>query len=421
MLFQQQTFIITPRHNKVPNGKRKIVRLFYLTCRDAKKVTCWYTPNGTWTRLMMLWRDHLYRFLAGPLMVLCLCLGGLSPHAAAQSGLSNRPPAGSQAAQLEKQGEDLSAQGRFAEAEIPLKQAVEYAPENYELLTLLGKVEGRLGKHAEAIATFRRVVRVEPKEVDGHINLAIVLADAGQLEEALAETSTAISLSPKLASAHVNKARLLADLHRPEEAEKEFLIANQLAPNNPECLYYWGLLEKDRGNLAKQTSLFQQLVRLQPDNLNALILLAQSLQHEEKGTEAISVLRHILQLKPDSENALYMLSMELRRTDPEESNKLRQKYEAAKHKDADLAQVKSLGNEANEAAGRQDWAEAIRILRTALESCGGCSIAGDLHKNLGLALCQSGSIDECKGELQEALKLKPNDPDIMKAYSIATQ
>ena len=37
---------------------------------------------------------------------------------------------------------------------------------------------------------------------------------------------------------------------------------------------------------------------------------------------------HILQLKPDSENALYMLSMALRRTNPEESKKLQQEFEA---------------------------------------------------------------------------------------------
>ena len=320
-----------------------------------------------------------------------------------------------------QQGQDLAAQGRFAEAEVTLKQALEYSPENYELLTLLGKVEARLGKRVDAIAIFRHVVRGEPRMADAHINLAIALADGGQLEEALTETSTAISLSPKLASAHVNRARVLADLHRTEEAEKEFSTANQLAPNNPDCLYYWGLLEKDRGNLTQQTSLFQQLVRLQPDNLNALLLLAQSLQHESKSVEAIAVLRHILQLKPDSENAIYMLSMELRRTNPDEAKKLQEEYEAQKRKDATLAQVKSLGNEAYQAANRRDWTEAIRILRKALESCGDCEVAAALHKNLGLALCGNGNLDEGKEELKEALKLNPKDPDIVKALSVAAQ
>jgi tetratricopeptide (TPR) repeat protein len=323
--------------------------------------------------------------------------------------------------QLMQEAQDLAAQGRFAEAEVPLKQAAELAPENYALLTLLGKIEGRVGKHADAIALFRRVASGQPKSADAHVNLAIALADAGNLEEALKETSTAALLAPKLASVHVNRARLLADLHRPEEAEKEFSVANQLTPNSPDCLYYWGLLEKDRSNLAKETSLFQQLVRLQPDNLNAQLLLAQSLQHEEKSAEEISVLRHILQLKPDSENALYMLSMALRRTNPEESKNLQQKYEAEKRKDADLTQVKALGNEAYLAANKQDWPEAIRTLKKALASCPDCELAAALHKNLGLALCNNGNLDECKQELQEALKLNPKDSDVVKALNLAAQ
>jgi tetratricopeptide (TPR) repeat protein len=356
------------------------------------------------------------------LVLLSLWLGAcLMPAAAGQSRPTNPQSSSSSVDQLMQEAQDLAAQGRFAEAEVPLKQAAELAPENFALLTLLGKIEGRVGKHADAIALFRRVVSGQPKSADAHVNLAIALADAGDLEEALKETSTAALLSPKMASVHVNRARLLADLHRTEEAEKEFSIANQLAPNNPECLYYWGLLEKDRGNLAKETSLFQQLVRLQPDNLNAQLLLAQSLQHEEKSAEEISVLRHILQLKPDSENALYMLSMALRRTNPEESKNLQQTYEAEKRKDADLTQVKALGNEAYLAANKQDWPEAIRLLKKALASCQDCELAAALHKNLGLALCNNGNLDECKQELQEALKLNPNDPDVVKALNLAAQ
>jgi tetratricopeptide (TPR) repeat protein len=356
------------------------------------------------------------------LVLLSLALGaGFMPAVAGQSRPTNRGSASSSINQLMKEGQDLAAQGRFAEAEIPLKQAAELAPENYVVLTLLGKVEGRLRKQADAIALFRRVVIGQPKMTDAHENLAIALADAGDLEEALKETSTAVSLSPKLVSAHLNRARLLADLHRPEEAEEEFAGTHQLAPDDPDCLFYWGLLEKDRGNLEKQTSLFQQVVRLQPDNLTALLLLAQSLQRERKDAETIAVLRHMLQLKPDSENALYMLSMELRRTDPEESKKLQQDFETQKRKDAALAQVKSLGMEAYQAANKRDWPEAIRILKKALESCEDCALAAALHKNLGLALCSNGNLDEGKRELQEALKLNPNDPDVVKALNVVAQ
>ena len=356
------------------------------------------------------------------LVLLSLALGGGPvPAVAGQSRPTHPGSTNAPLDKLMKEGQDLAAQGRFAEAELPLKQAAELAPENYAVLTLLGKVEGRLHKQADAIALFRLVVSGQPKMPDAHENLAIALADAGDFEEALKETSTAISLSPKLVSAHLNRARVLADLHRPEEAEEEFAAAHRLAPNDPDCLFYWGLLEKDRGNLEKQTSLFQQVVHLQPDNLTALLLLAQSLQRERKDAETIAVLRHMLQLKPDSENAIYMLSMELRRTDPEESKKLQEDFETQKRKDASLAQVKSLGMEAYQAANKRDWPEAIRILKKALESCADCTLAAALHKNLGLALCSNGNLDEGKQELQEALKLNPNDPEVVKALNVVAQ
>ena len=350
-----------------------------------------------------------FRLFAVSLVLLWLTLGAVVAAASSPIG------------QLTNEGQDLAAQGRFAEAEIPLKQAAEIAPNNYALLTLLGKVEGRLGKQADAIALFRRVVSGQPKTADAHVNLAIALADAGHLEEALNETTAAISLSPKLGSAHLNRARLLADLHRPEEAEKEFATAHQLEPDNPDGLFYWALLEKDRGNLEKQTSLFQQLVRLQPKNPKFLLLLAQSLQREEKHAETIAVLQRLLKLQPDSENALYMLSMELRRTDPAESKKLQQEFAAQKSKEADLAQVKSLGNQAYQASNKQDWPLAIRLLKKALASCQDCQLAASLHKNLGLALCNNGDLDEGKLELQQALKLNPSDADIVKALNMVAQ
>jgi tetratricopeptide (TPR) repeat protein len=355
------------------------------------------------------------------LFAICLVLAPAAMVAAGQSTAPRHSAANSQVSQLMQAGQDLAAQGRFAEAEIPLKQAADADPKNYALLTLLGKVEGRLGKHDDSIALLRRVVAGQPKSVEAHENLAIALADAEKLEDALTEISTAVALSPKSVPARLNKARLLADLHRPDEAEKEFAMVHQLAPDNADCLFYWALLEKDRGNMEKESSLFRQLVRLQPDNQKALLLLAQSLQRQSKDAETIAVLHQLLQVNPDSENALYMLSMELRKTDPAQAKKLQQDFEAQKKKEADLAQVKSLGNQAYEAADKKDWPEAIRILKQAVASCQGCEVAPALHKNLGLALCNNGNFDECKQELQVALKLNPSDSDVVKALGILAQ
>jgi tetratricopeptide (TPR) repeat protein len=90
------------------------------------------------------------------LVLLSLSLGiGLMSAAAGQSRPTNTQSPSSPVDQLMQEGQDLAAQGRFAEAEVPLKQAAELAPENYALLTLLGKIEDRVGKHADAIVLLR--------------------------------------------------------------------------------------------------------------------------------------------------------------------------------------------------------------------------------------------------------------------------
>src|ERR1700761_4260405 len=136
------------------------------------------------------WRG-LHLFAIGLMWVPAFLAGAGQPSATTHTA------ANAEVSQWIHDGQDLASQGRFAEAEIPLKQATAVDPKNYPLLTLLGKVEGRLGKHDDAIALLRRVTAGQPKSADAHVNLAIALADAGKLEDALTETSAAVAISPK--------------------------------------------------------------------------------------------------------------------------------------------------------------------------------------------------------------------------------
>jgi tetratricopeptide (TPR) repeat protein len=116
-----------------------------------------------------------------------------------------------------------------------------------------------------------------------------------------------------------------------------------------------------------------------------------------------------------------MLSRELRKTDPEKSEELFQEFKAKQHQQLVLDESKSLGNEAYVAANKHDWPEAIGLLHKAIEICGDCEAAAGLHKNLGLALCRNGSIDEGRNELKIALKLNPDDPDVVKSLAALDQ
>jgi tetratricopeptide (TPR) repeat protein len=323
-----------------------------------------------------------------------------------------------QARALFRDAQQLASEGRLAEAEIPLSQAAVLAPTDIEVLTLLGKLQGRLGQYKDAVSAFQRILKLKPDVSENHLNLAIALADAGQLETALAETRAAIAIKPNSASAHLNRARLLADLHRPEEAEEEFRIASKLAPDNPDVPFYWALLARERQDKPKETRLLERLAVLQPSNDRAWFLLGRSLHEQSQAAESIAALRKAIALNPNAGDALYMLARELQPTDPDQAKELMRSFQKTRQRDANLDAVKALGNQAYAASSQKDWPEAIRLLRQALVQCDSCSIAAGLHRNLGLALCQNGQLQDGEDELQVALQLDPTDRDASAALNL---
>jgi len=315
----------------------------------------------------------------------------------------------------------LVEQGRLAEAESALDKAANLSPKDSSVLTLLGKVKGRLGQFPEAIALFQRVIQLHPNSAEAHVNLAIAFSDAGVLPKALEETTKALAIDPNLASAHLNRARILDDLKREREAAAEFAVARKLSPSDPDVYYYWSFVEHAAGRFAQESALLERAVKLQPENEKAFILLANSLLDQSKKPEAETVLRSALAVHPNSAEATYMLSRLVVKTNPGESRLLMDRFTAIRARSDVLDRSKALGNEGYTAFMAQDWPKAIGLLKEALTTCGDCEIEATLHKNLGLALCRSGNLTEGRGELRKALSLNPNDSDAVKALSIIGQ
>jgi tetratricopeptide (TPR) repeat protein len=344
-------------------------------------------------------------------------LGTMSIQASAQHVAQAAPETNA----LLVQARTLVAQGKLAEAQILLNQARDLSPERVDVLTLLGKVDGRLGDYPQAVQVFHQVVELQPINPDAHLDLAIALADNKDLPAALDETTAALALAPHSPIAHLTRARILDDLHRPKDSVAEFSIVNKLAPDNADCLYYWSLLEREEGNLPKETELLQRLVKLRSNDERAWFSLGRSLSEQSRDQEAIPALRKAVALDPDAGGALYLLAKKVKQQNPAEYDQLMQRFQQTRDKSKDLDAIKSLGNQAYQASQRQDWPESIRLFREALASCDTCSIASALHRDLGLVLCRDGQIDQGKTELQTALAMDPEDRDAAQALKILNQ
>ena len=313
------------------------------------------------------------------------------------------------------QARKLLAAGKLAEAELVLDRAEKLAPSDSVILTLDAKVKGRLGEYSSAVALLKRVIQLTPESAQAHVDLAIALADSGDLNSALAETATAISIAPGLAIAHLNRARILDDMRQDREAGDEFALAARLAPGNPDCYFYWSIAERARGNFTKEAELLQKAVKLEPGNLKAHIMLANSLLDQNRTAEAVAELRIALAIDPNSTQAIYKLSRVLVTTDPEESKRLRAQFDRVKAQNSVVEQAKALANEAFHAFTVQDWRESVRLYNEAIETCGDCEIESALHRDLGLTFCRDGQIERGAEELRKALALNPDDRDAAKA------
>jgi tetratricopeptide (TPR) repeat protein len=345
------------------------------------------------------------------LMVVCCALNLGSISAAARQGATP-------SSELLDQGRKLLEAGKLAEAELVLDRAEKLAPSDSVILNLDAKVKGRLGEYASAVDLLKRVIRLIPHDAQAHVDLAIALADSGDLNSALAETATAISIAPALAIAHLNRARILSDMNQDREARDEFARAARLAPGNPDCYFYWSFGERAKGNFTKETELLRKVVKLQPGNVKAHIMLADSLLDQNQTAEAVAELRIALAIDPDSAHVIYKLSRVLRTIDPEESKRLRAQLERLKAQNSVLDQAKALANEAFHAFTVQDWRESIRLFSEAVETCGDCEIESALHRDLGLTLCRNGQIERGAEELRKALVLNPEDRDAAKALEM---
>ena len=250
-------------------------------------------------------------------------LGNCIPVSAAQQSAEH----GSSARDLFQEGEALVRQGRLAEAGAVLDRAESLSPTDVEMLTLLGKIKGRLGQFPEAVTLFQWVIQLSPNSAEAHINLAIAFSDAGALPKALEDTSRSLVIDPNLATAHLNRGRILDDLRREREAAAEFAVARRFAPNDPDVYYYWSFVEHAEGHFAKESDLLQQAVKLEPQNEKAFILLATSLLDQSRKPEAVVALRDALAINPKSTEATYMLWRVLLKSDPAESKRMQKQFE----------------------------------------------------------------------------------------------
>ncbi len=142
-------------------------------------------------------------------------------------------------------------------------------------------------------------------------NLGVALLEQFKYKEASDAFKRALQIQPKLALAQINLAIALYNLPDLPAAEREAKAAIALAPNAPQPHYILALLAKTQTRSDEAILSFQNVLKIDPNDVGANVNLGQIYSQQRKYTEAIAAFRVALAAEPYNATALYNLGTAL--------------------------------------------------------------------------------------------------------------
>jgi tetratricopeptide (TPR) repeat protein len=277
----------------------------------------------------------------------------------------------------------------YGAAIVPLKHALELAPDLAGAHQLLGYALLAHGYAAEAIPHLERV--------NEQTALGIAQIETGQLPQAVTNLQAALAKHPNdpdllyylgrasgllskqsidtLIAAYPNSARAhqaLAEnyfvLRQMPQAEKEFQEALRLRPDIPKLHLELGEVYAGSSQWAKAEEEFRAETKLQPGNAEAHYRLGAALLQQGKAREARAALQVADRLQPDMPETLYSLG-------------------------------KAAALEGDSAAGERAWTKLLTLEKNT-------SLAAQTHFALAGLYRKQGKVAEADREMQEFQKLQ---------------
>ncbi|MDR1694354.1 MAG: tetratricopeptide repeat protein [Lactobacillaceae bacterium] len=223
---------------------------------------------------------------------------------------------------LFQQALNLHNAGYFDRAEKIYRQILETAPNNPDVLNLMGLIAQVKGIHGEAAGYFYKALKETPKHAPLYFNLAVSLNELGKYYESIDMYNRAIELNPDIAEAYNNLGLIFLHLGEDLKAKEFFSKSIEINPdfadakanlalaekdydtlrglNIPIAAYYLSLLYQGDGNFEK--ALEYALKTEEYNQIAELYLLTGDIKKAE------SYLKYCLSANPSSASALINLA-----------------------------------------------------------------------------------------------------------------
>lgn len=205
---------------------------------------------------------------------------------------------------------DLINAGSADQAEVLCRQTIDKYPGDANMVALLGALLVKKRQHREAEAWLRQANEIAPSFAKPYEDLGFCLLQQGRTEEAVTALQNATRLDPSLELAWLNLGKALATLGRGKEADSAFEQSFALNPTRQKLAL--AAEHQKQGRAAAAAELYREILREEPQNVDALRMLGILVYSEGRIDEAERLLRRAVSAAPDFVGAIIDLGATLR-------------------------------------------------------------------------------------------------------------
>ena len=241
------------------------------------------------------------------------------------------------------------------------------------------------------------VPAASPQSAERYLQEAIALHEKGDFEGAIAGYRTYLKLRPSAIDARSNLGAALVHLGRYEEAIAEYKQALANHGSNPEVLLNLGLAYYKTGQFTDAA----RVRALQPENQQAVLVLADCRLRLGENKEVIALLEPLQKRNPDDLAVVYMLGTALVRDNQAERGQV---LIDRILRNGDSAEARLLLGTTKMMAG--DYAGARNDLQRAVQLN---PKLPDVYSNYGAALMLTGDTAAAVDAFRKELEANPND------------
>jgi predicted O-linked N-acetylglucosamine transferase (SPINDLY family) len=201
----------------------------------------------------------------------------------------------------------LHEQGKLDKAKLIYEKILNFYPDDFDSLHLLGVIESRLSNFAIAIELISRAISVNPNNAAAYLNLGNIFKETGVLIKALTHYEKSIELKKDFAEAHSNRGNVLVELGRIEEALVSYDQAVSINPNYAVAYYNRGNALLTLNMALAAIGSYESAIKNKPDYASAFYNRGNALLQLKRTQEAAESYRSAINFKSNYSEAYYNL------------------------------------------------------------------------------------------------------------------